>query len=264
MSDNRLNINKDIVVRILNLPAVRDNWDRVYNFVKDFMVSLEISENVYTNLLIAVEEIFVNVSSYAYPNSIGNINISLEYNKLSKIITIVFKDSGIPFDPTKKSQPNIKASPEKRKIGGLGIYMVKKISDTMEYSYSNNQNILTITKKIINNREMDTLEINKTREQNKVTYDIVGRIDTQTSPDLQDEIDRTFEEAEKEYDNKMELLLNFAQVEYLSSAGLRTILYIKKRIDTMNESSLKIVNVSPNVMEVFNMTGFNDFLDLNS
>ena len=142
--------------------------------------------------------------------------------------------------------------------------MVKKISDTMEYLYSDNQNILSISKKIISNREMDTLEINKTREQNKVTYDIVGRIDTQTSPDLQDEIDKTFEETEKEYANKIELLLNFAQVEYLSSAGLRTILYAKKRIDTMVDSSLKIINVNANVMEIFNMTGFNDFLDLNS
>lgn len=168
MNDNRLNINKDVILRILDLPAVRDNWDKVYNFVKDFMVSLEISENVYTNLLIAVEEIFVNVSSYAYPNSTGNINISLEYNKLSRIITIVFKDLGVPFDPTRKSQPDIKASPEKRKIGGLGIYMVKKISDTMEYSYLNNQNILTITKKINNNREMDTLEMNKTRDRKSV------------------------------------------------------------------------------------------------
>ena len=264
MDNNMFSINEDIVVRILDLPAIKENWSKVYEFVKDFMISLEISENIYTNLLIAVEEIFVNVSSYAYPNNIGNINISLEYNKLSRIIKIIFKDSGIPFDPTKKSKPNLKASPAKRKIGGLGIYMVKKISDTMEYLYSDNQNILSITKKIISNREMDTLEINKTREQNKVTYDIIGRIDTQTSPDLQDEIDRTFEETEKEYANKIELLLNFAQVEYLSSAGLRTILYAKKRIDTMIDSSLKIINVNANVMEIFNMTGFNDFLDLNS
>lgn len=263
MNDNKLNINKDIVIRILDLSAVKDNWSKVYEFVKNFMVSIGVSENLYTNLLVAVEEIFVNVSCYAYPNGVGNISISLEYNKISKIITIIFKDSGIPFDPTRKSQPDIKASPEKRKIGGLGIFMVKKISDTMEYSYLNNQNILSITKKIIN-REMDTLEIYKTREQNKVTYNIIGRLDTQTSPDLQDEVDKTFEETEKEYGNKIALFLNFAEVEYLSSAGLRTVLYIKKRIDTMVESSLKILNVSPNVMEVFNMTGFSDFLDLNS
>ena len=86
MDNNMFSVNEDIVVRILDLPAIKENWSKVYEFVKDFMISLEISENIYTNLLIAVEEIFVNVSSYAYPNNIGNINISLEYNKLSRII----------------------------------------------------------------------------------------------------------------------------------------------------------------------------------
>lgn len=256
-------LNQDIIVRILELPAIKSNWPQVYDFIKDFMVSVEIGESEYTKLLIVTEEIFVNVSSYAYPTKSGDINIRVEYDKLSNVIRMTFKDSGIPFDPTKVIKPNLKASPKERKIGGLGIYLVSKMSDNMEYSYIDNQNVLSITK-ILKSKELDKLEFEKTRERNKVTYKIVGRLDTQTSPDFQDEIDKAFEETAQAYDNKMELILDFSQVEYLSSAGLRTVLYIKKRIDLMEGSSLKIINVLPTVMEVFSMTGFTEFLNLDS
>lgn len=101
------------------------------------------------------------------------------------------------------------------------------------------------------------------RDETKVFYDISGRIDTQTAPDLQEEIDDCFEESEKEFDGKIELTLNFKEVEYVSSAGLRTVLYMKKRIDKMAEGSkFEIINIQPEVMEVFNMTGFNDLITL--
>lgn len=80
---------------------------------------------------------------------------------------------------------------------------------------------------------------------------------------LKNIIKNCFKESEESFNNKIELVLDFQGVEYLSSAGLRTILYAKKTIDTMAEgSSIEIINVQPQVMEVFNMTGFNDFLTL--
>ena len=111
---------------------------------------------------------------------------------------------------------------------------------------------------------MSTMNFEKMRDEAKVFYDISGRIDTQTAPDLQEEIDNCFEESEKEYGGKIELTLNFKEVEYVSSAGLRAVLYMKKKIDKMAEgSTFEIINVRPEVMDVFNMTGFSDFLTLN-
>ncbi len=108
------------------------------------------------------------------------------------------------------------------------------------------------------------MEITKSREGNKVICSINGRVDTQTAPDLQDELHNYFIEAENEFENKMELILDFKNVSYMSSAGLRTILHTKKKIDSMSESSLRIINVQAPVMEVFDMTGFTDFLDLST
>lgn len=256
-------ISGNVIMHMLELSADIQNWNKVCDFVNKFMTLLKVDNNESMKLLLAIEEIFVNVASYAYPDNIGSIRITLKYDKISETITITFEDSGIPFDPTKKADPNLQLPPEKRKIGGLGIYLVSQIADSMEYEYLDTKNRFSITKKLIN-REMDKMEMNKTREGNNVIYEVVGRVDTHTAPDLQDEVDRTFEETEQNYDNKISLVLDFAGVDYLSSAGLRAILYIKKKIDTMDDSSLKIINVVPIVMEVFSMTGFSDFLDLNS
>lgn len=112
--------------------------------------------------------------------------------------------------------------------------------------------------------KLGIMKLKKTETDGKIIYKISGRIDTQSAPDLQDDIDALFEKMKKEGTNKIELILDFKDVEYTSSAGLRTILYTKKKIDSMAEGSkFEIVNVSPEIMEVFNMTGFSDFLSLN-
>ncbi len=105
------------------------------------------------------------------------------------------------------------------------------------------------------------MEINKKCEDNKLTYYIKGRIDTQTAPDLQDEIDKSLKEAE-EQKSAIQLVLDLEKVDYMSSAGLRTVLHVKKFIDSLENSSLKLLNVQPPVMEILDMTGFTDFLDL--
>ena len=112
---------------------------------------------------------------------------------------------------------------------------------------------------------MSTMDFEKMRDETKVFYDVSGRIDTQTAPDFQDEIDECLAESEKDFENKINLTLNFKDVQYVSSAGLRTLLYIKKKIDKMAEnSSFEIINVQPEVMDVFNMTGFTEFLTISA
>lgn len=93
---------------------------------------------------IAVEEIFVNIANYSYEGSTGEAEISIDIT--DSAATIVFKDSGVQFDPLAKPDPDISLSAEDRKIGGLGIFMVKKNMDKVEYEYTEGKNILTLTK----------------------------------------------------------------------------------------------------------------------
>ena len=95
---------------------------------------------------LAIEEAVVNVMTYAYPTgTIGNVNIEAQANdeRLKFIIT----DSGIPFDPTTKSEVDTTLSAEKRPIGGLGIHLVRQLMDSINYERVDGKNVLTLRKK---------------------------------------------------------------------------------------------------------------------
>ncbi len=114
-------------------------------FLEEELDKAKVHPKYMVTLGVALEELFVNVAHYAYPDSSGTVKIGIDASGDSIVIQLT--DSGIPFDPTALPDPDIKASAEERKIGGLGIYMVKKSMDTMTYEYRDNQNILTISKK---------------------------------------------------------------------------------------------------------------------
>lgn len=133
----------------LVLDANEENLYSAINFVNENLDSIGTSEGVKSQLDIAVEEIFVNIAKYAYGDEKGKAVIKFSFDEDTKTITLVFEDKGMPYNPLEKPDPDITLSANERKIGGLGIFMVKKFTDNMEYSYENETNILTITKKII-------------------------------------------------------------------------------------------------------------------
>ena len=100
------------------------------------------------------------------------------------------------------------------------------------------------------------MEIKKVSQGDKTILYVTGRIDTKTAPDFQKVIDDTLDA------NEIVLELDFKNVEYLSSAGLRAILYAQKKINNIPNASFSITQVNEDVMEIFNMTGFSDFLTI--
>jgi anti-sigma regulatory factor (Ser/Thr protein kinase) len=98
------------------------------------------------NLNLALEEAVVNVMSYAYPDSQGDVKVDIMIDDQKVVSTLT--DSGIPFDPTQKGDVDTTLPAEERPIGGLGIHLVKQIMDKVSYQYVGNQNILTLEKNI--------------------------------------------------------------------------------------------------------------------
>lgn len=131
------------------MQAVTSNWQQVYNFLNQNMRNTGINYKLTSKILLASEEIFVNIASYAYPKSLGNVNIKYDYNPNDFKVEIQFIDEGTPFDPTSFLNFNTSKDISERRIGGLGIFMVKKTMDTMEYFYESGKNNLIISK-IIN------------------------------------------------------------------------------------------------------------------
>jgi len=142
------NSNEEIS-KTFNVVANTQNWQTLYNEIKNFTSPIVSDKKIILDILLSCEEIFVNISSYAYPKSEGTVFINMKYFPQNNLMSILFEDTGTPFDPVKKTDPNIKIPPKERKIGGLGIYMVKRLMDTMQYQYKNGKNTLLITKKLL-------------------------------------------------------------------------------------------------------------------
>ncbi|MDY6400271.1 MAG: ATP-binding protein [Synergistales bacterium] len=132
---------------VLNIDAEVSNLDKVLAFVDEKLESYGCLPKTQMQIDIAVEEIFVNIASYAYNPEKGSAAISVETQEDPLAVIITFTDGGVPYDPLKKPDPDVTLSAEKRQIGGLGIYMVKKSMDNVTYEYKDGKNILTITKK---------------------------------------------------------------------------------------------------------------------
>jgi len=127
-------------------PASISNLEAADAFLDEEMEKNDVSMKASIQLKVALEEIFVNVAHYAYPGGDGDVTLELEIK--DGVLTLSFIDSGVPFDPLAKPDPDVTLSADERDIGGLGIFMVKKTMDDVTYRYENNQNILTLVKKI--------------------------------------------------------------------------------------------------------------------
>ena len=99
---------------------------------------------------LAVEEVYVNIANYAYAPGSGEATMraELETSDAARTIVITFIDQGIPFNPLTSEEPDVSLPVDERKIGGLGIFLVKKTMNAVEYRYENGSNILTIRKKM--------------------------------------------------------------------------------------------------------------------
>ncbi len=95
---------------------------------------------------VAIEEVFVNIASYAYEEEGNTVDVSIANDYVNRIVRVVFKDSGVKFDPLAKSDPDVTLPAKKRSIGGLGIFMTKKLMDKVNYEYVDDKNVLTIEK----------------------------------------------------------------------------------------------------------------------
>lgn len=135
-------------VKELTLEAKVANLQQVLDFVDENLTSMRCPMKILMQIDVAVEEIFVNVASYAYTPNTGSVTIRMDLQEKPRAVVITFIDSGIPYNPLAKEDPDVSLSAEERSIGGLGIFMVKKTMDEVSYRRENGENILTIRKKL--------------------------------------------------------------------------------------------------------------------
>jgi len=131
----------------LVIEAKLEKMGEVLDFVDDRLSDCPVK--IRNQIGIAADEIFSNIARYAYAPKTGYAEIRVN---AGDEITVEFADSGIAYNPLETADPNVSVEAEERKIGGLGIFLVKKLMDSVEYRRENGMNILTVRKRSDNSQ----------------------------------------------------------------------------------------------------------------
>lgn len=132
----------------ISVDAKVDNLYKVLDFIEKQLTYTNCDIKFKTRLSVAIEEIYINVAKYAYNDGCGTVKIQFSFTTNPDVVTIVFIDSGVKYNPLAKEDPDIGLSASERPIGGLGIYLTKKFVDEVFYNYEDNKNILILKKQI--------------------------------------------------------------------------------------------------------------------
>ena len=147
-------------VEIRTLPANISQWETVLELLESHLESSEASEKTKYEIYVSAEEIFTNIASYAYraydsaceasdhpPGNMAEVSCGFSDERKRKF-WISFRDWGIPYNPLARPDPDFNIPLEQRRVGGLGIYMVKRFMDDTQYRWEDGCNILTIVKNL--------------------------------------------------------------------------------------------------------------------
>ena len=132
----------------LRLKNQMQELERVNQFVEEICEELNLGMELQLNLNLVMEEMVVNVISYAYPEGkVADIELVAESD--GKELTFVLSDQGKEFDPTLREAADMDVNPAERDLGGMGIYIVKNIMNEVSYQRLEGKNLLTMKKDIL-------------------------------------------------------------------------------------------------------------------
>lgn len=128
------------------LPATVERLSDAVDFVSEALAKHDIPQKTITQAAISVDELFTNIANYAYPDRAGLVSVACSVQP--DAFSIELSDFGRPYDPLAKADPDVTLSAEDREIGGLGIFLAKKLMDDFTYRYENGLNRVVLTKKL--------------------------------------------------------------------------------------------------------------------
>lgn len=132
----------------ITVDATIDNVQTITDFVDERLEEMNCPVKAQMQLNIVIDELCSNVARYAYSDRTGKVTVSVDTVDKPMKVWLTFTDEGVPYNPLAKEDPDITLSAEERKLGGLGIYMVKKMMDEFRYEYKDGKNIVTVCKVI--------------------------------------------------------------------------------------------------------------------
>ncbi len=130
----------------ITVEAVVENLQTVIDFATEHLEEQDCPMKTAMQMELVIEEIFVNIANYAYNPEVGMATFCIEFEERPSAILMTFIDNGKPYNPLEKSDPDTTLDIDERDIGGLGIFLVKKNVDEIDYKYEGGKNILSMKK----------------------------------------------------------------------------------------------------------------------
>lgn len=128
----------------IQLPAKIENMELLVKYISDSAVKLGFSGKRLKEIELATEEALVNIINYAYPDVVGDIMVTCSQDNANALV-IKIEDTGIAFDILLIKDPDISAGISDRQVGGLGVFLIRKLMDKVQYRRKDNRNILELT-----------------------------------------------------------------------------------------------------------------------
>ena len=130
----------------ITVEATVENLQQVIDFATEKLEERDCPMKAAMQLELVIEEIFVNIASYAYHPDKGSATFCVDFEEDPEAVILTFVDSGKPYNPLEKPDPDVSLDINEREIGGLGIFLVKKNVDDISYERTNEKNILRMKK----------------------------------------------------------------------------------------------------------------------
>jgi serine/threonine-protein kinase RsbW len=221
----------------LTVPTTLDSLARISDFIIDATSRAGLDDHAAWQVQLAVDEASTNIIQHGYDNTApGEIELGWRVDGNQLVVTL--RDRGRRFNPDDVPAPDITSPLEERQAGGLGLYLMGRLMDTVQFEFDDQQgNLLTMTKRI------------GAAGVSAQIFELAGRLDAVGS---QAAIARVYVaiSAGARY-----VLLDMSQVTFLSSSGLRALLLVRKELLAQN-GELRLCALKPQVQEVFSLTGF--------
>jgi len=223
----------------LTLDATLEALSSISDFVVERARAAGLDEHAVWEVQLAVDEAATNVIQHSYAEHVGTLTVQAE--TVDGELRITLRDRGVPFNPLEVPEPDLESPLEERKTGGLGLYLMRKLMDSVDWHFGDGENVLTMTKRI--------------RQREHRTLELKGRIDAGASPAVNSLIRTAMGEGAKQ------LIVGLRDVTFMSSSGLRTLLLLTRELRRAG-GNLVLCEPQPQVAEVFHLTGFDQIFQL--
>jgi serine/threonine-protein kinase RsbW len=221
----------------ITVPATLDSLAPISEFITDATTRAGLDEHAAWQVQLAVDEAATNIIQHGYDAGV-DADIQLDWRLESGQLIVTLRDTGRGFNPDDVPAPDITSPLEERQAGGLGIYLMNKLMDSVQFEFGGKAgNVLIMSKRV--GSPPPPAEV----------FALAGRLDAVST---QAAIARVYAaiSAGARY-----ILLDLADVTFLSSSGLRALLLVRKEL-LAHEGELRLCALKPQVHEVFTLTGF--------